>query len=353
VKVSVHLNFQNWRSTMTDEEMYRGELALAEKAEEQGYYSIWAVEHHFDSYSMCPNPGYVLSWLAARTSTIKLATGAFILPWNDPLRIAEQVILLDNMSNGRLLVGFGRGLAKREYEGFRIDMNESRDRFDESAAMIIAALEKGVMEYDGQYYKQPRVELRPQPSRSFTDRIYSVAMSPDSQLAAGDIGATMMTFVQHDIEEHAAGINAWRDRFREVTGREPAPPVLTDHTFCDEDPAKAEDMARKYCEAYYASVITHYNMDEDHFAETKGYSAYAESAKMIQEKGLEGAAKEFADHQIWGTPDQIIEKYKHRVEVLGSMDANIIFSYGCMSFEEADSSQRLFAEKVLPELKKL
>lgn len=351
MKISVHVNFQNWRPTMTDAEMVMRELELAERAEAQGYYAIWTVEHHFDSYSMCPDGPQLLSYLAGRTKQIKLGTGAVILPWNDPLRVAEKLIMLDNMCDGRLLVGFGRGLAKREYDGFRVDMNEARELFDESAAMVIKALEKGVCENEGPHFPQPLVEIRPQPARSFADRLHSVAMSPDSQIAAGDIGATMMTFVQHAIEEVAPGIEAWRDRYREVQGREPRPPILTDHTFCDEDGKKAEELAYKYCEAYYASVINHYNMDGDHFAETKSYETYARSAKIIQDLGLEKAAAEFASHQIWGTPDEIIEKYKHRVNVIGPMDANVIFSYGCMPFEEAAASQQLFAEKVLPVLK--
>src|SRR5690606_38599614 len=153
-------------------------LHLGEMAEALGYDSVWSVEHHFDDYSMCPDATQALAYLAARTDTIGLGTGAVILPWNDPLRVAEKVILLDHMCGGRLIFGMGRGLDKLEYEGFGRDMNEGRERFDESAAMITRAIETGVMEGDGPFYPQSRVELRPRPSRSFAGRTYSVAMSP-------------------------------------------------------------------------------------------------------------------------------------------------------------------------------
>ena len=67
--------------------MYQGEIALAVLADELGFDSVWAVEHHFDDYSMCPDNLQLMSYLAGRTSTIKLGTGAVILPWNDPVRV--------------------------------------------------------------------------------------------------------------------------------------------------------------------------------------------------------------------------------------------------------------------------
>ena len=74
-----------------------------------------------------------LSYLAGRTSSITLGTGAVILPWNDPLRVAEKITMLDHLAEGRLVFGMGRGLARMEYAGFRQDMNEARERSDEGA----------------------------------------------------------------------------------------------------------------------------------------------------------------------------------------------------------------------------
>src|SRR4029078_10478775 len=99
-------------------------------------------------------------------------------------------------SGVRVLCGMGRGLARREYAGFGIPMDESRDRFDEAARMILAALETGSIEGVGPYLPQPRAPIPPAPARSFADRTYCVAMSPDSVLAAADLGARMVMFSQ-------------------------------------------------------------------------------------------------------------------------------------------------------------
>jgi len=351
MQVSFHLNIQNWRADMTDAEAYRQDLRLAERAEAQGFDAIWCVEHHFDDYSLIPDNIQVLSWLAGRTSRIALGTGAVILPWHDPLKVAERLILLDNMSDGRLLVGFGRGLAAMEYGAFGIDMNESRDRFDEALGMIVGALETGYMSGVGPHYPQRRVEIRPRAERSFADRIYAVAMSADSYAATGAAGATMMTFVTGDFESQMLGIDIWRNQFLETYGRPPRPPVLTDHTFCHEDEAVAREAAMEYGMAYFASNVAHYGYDSDHFEQIRSYRAYADIAAVIRERGVEQSAIDFVDAQIWGTPEQIIEKYRRRWAMTGGFAANVVFSYGCMPHRLAEESQNLFAEQVLPALK--
>jgi alkanesulfonate monooxygenase SsuD/methylene tetrahydromethanopterin reductase-like flavin-dependent oxidoreductase (luciferase family) len=202
VDVGVLLIFQNWHENLTDAEMYAGELRLAEMLEDHGFDSVWCVEHHFDDYSMVPDGPQLLAYLAGHTSTIGLGTGAIILPWNDPLRVAEKLIMLDHLSRGRLKVGLGRGLARMEYAGFRTDMGEARERFDESAAMILKALDTGVIEGDGPFYPQPATELRPKPDRSFADRVWSVAMSPDSVGVAADLGTGIMSVLQHPLDYH-------------------------------------------------------------------------------------------------------------------------------------------------------
>ena len=125
--------------SVTDSQVYREELALASQLEELGYDSHWSVEHHFEDYSFCPDNAIYLGHLAAITTTLKLATGAVIVPWNTPLRSAEKVALLDELSNGRVIFGMGRGLSRREYDQFGIDMDTSRERFDEAVPMILNA----------------------------------------------------------------------------------------------------------------------------------------------------------------------------------------------------------------------
>ena len=90
---------------------------MVEEAEDLGFDSIWTVEHHFTDYTMCPDPVQFLTWVAGKTN-LQLGTAVIVLPWHDPMRVAEQVTVLDNLSDGRLILGIGRGLARIEYEGF-------------------------------------------------------------------------------------------------------------------------------------------------------------------------------------------------------------------------------------------
>src|SRR5699024_11291755 len=105
--------------------MFDGEVSLAVKADELGYDSVWATEHHFTDYSMMPDNFVFLSHIAGQTERIGLGTAAVIVPWNDPLRVAEKALMLDNLSKGRVLLGLGRGVARIEFEGLRIPREES------------------------------------------------------------------------------------------------------------------------------------------------------------------------------------------------------------------------------------
>ena len=123
--------FQNPGNALSDAEVYRQELRLAEMAEPLGFDSVWSVEHHFTDYTMCPDVLQFLSYMAGRTQRVKLGSMVVVLPWHDPVRVAEQIVMLDHLSGGRVILGLGRGLARVEYEGFRIDQNEGRQRFVE------------------------------------------------------------------------------------------------------------------------------------------------------------------------------------------------------------------------------
>ena len=355
MQVGVLLVFQNWHEDMTDGEMFAQETELGVLAEECGFDSVWAAEHHFDDYSMCPDNLQLMSYLAGRTSRIKLGTGAVILPWNDPLRVVEKVTMLDLLSQGRVLFGMGRGLAKMEYEGFGVDMGTSRQRFDEAAPLIMEGLRNGYVQGDGPIYPQPRVNVRPGPNPDWdwADRVYGVAMSPDSVPAVAKVGARMMTFMQYPAEQHAEAINRYRDIYRETHSREPGPVLTQDFVYCHEDPEVAENTAREYLARYFLSVIKHYDFAGKHWRETPGYEAYQSGADMIREAGMEAAGAGYADTQIWGTPEQIVEKYRHRLAVLGDHQPSIAPSFAGLPFDRVRASMKLFGEKVVPELHRM
>ena len=138
--------FQGFGGTLSDGEVWAADLALADLAEPLGFESIWSVEHHFTDYTMCPDVLQFLTYMAGRTTRVKLGSMVLVLPWHDPVRAAEQIVLLDHMSNGRLILGLGRGTGKIELDGFRVQMSQARQQFKESAEAILGAVETGVRE---------------------------------------------------------------------------------------------------------------------------------------------------------------------------------------------------------------
>ncbi len=149
MQVGMAAIFQNPSAQRTDLEVYTEELRLACLAEPLGFDSIWGVEHHFTGYTMCPDVTQFLTYMAAKTERAKLGSMVVVLPWHDPVRVTEEVAMLDNISGGRVILGMGRGIGRVEFEGFRVPMDESRARFIESAEIVIDGLERGVVEYQG------------------------------------------------------------------------------------------------------------------------------------------------------------------------------------------------------------
>jgi alkanesulfonate monooxygenase SsuD/methylene tetrahydromethanopterin reductase-like flavin-dependent oxidoreductase (luciferase family) len=353
MKVGVQIIFQSYRydEGVTDGQVYDEEVALGVLADELGYDALWPVEHHFEDYSFCPDNVVFLAYMAARTARIGLGTGAVIVPWNDPLRVAEKISMLDQLSGGRVLLGLGRGLARREYERTGIDMSTSRDRFDEAAPMILNALETGVMQGDGRYYPQAPAPIRPAPTRSFRDRTYCVAMSPDSVVEAARIQARMVMFSQRPYEGQLESIQRWRGLYREFAGEEPPPPVCCDFVYCDADSGRAEAKAREHIVGYLESVLHHYELAGDHLKVAKGYESYAAAADVIKAIGLETMADAYLAVNVWGTPAQIIERLRARRELIGDFDLTLCFRYAGLPYDDAEASMRLFAAGVVPSLR--
>lgn len=351
--IGVNLGFGNLHANLSDDQMYAGELRLAELADRLEFDSLWAVEHHFDDYAMCPDNVVLLAYLAARTKRVRLGTGAVILPWNDPLRVAEKMIMLDILSGGRAIFGMGRGLSRLEYAPFGIPMGESRARFDEASAMIAAALETGYIEGSGPYYPQERTRLRPGPRGSFRDRLYCVAGSPDSVSSCARLRASLMSIVVRPVQDLMPVFESYRDQYRQMHGSQAPPISLNMNMYCHEDARVARERAQRHIAAFFASNVRHYEMASGHFAQTAGYERYAEQAKALRDAGLEKASEAFAASALWGTPEQIISKLSAIRDVLGHFELIVLPSFGAMPYEHAEASLRLFAAEVMPAARRL
>jgi alkanesulfonate monooxygenase SsuD/methylene tetrahydromethanopterin reductase-like flavin-dependent oxidoreductase (luciferase family) len=335
----------------TDGQVYTEELKLAMLAEELGFDCVWVVEHHFFDYSFCPDNTQLLTYLAGKTERIDLGTAAIIMPWNDPLRVAEKIAMLDQLSNGRTRLGMGRGLSRREYAGFSNSaMDESRGRFDEGAAMVLSALTTGVISGNGPFFPQAPMPIRPAPTKPFHDRFYAVASSEDSVESAARLGGRMVMFADQPWEKRMPSITRWRTMFEEFHGAAAPPPMTCDFTYVHQNELIAADRAMQYHSSYLESILEHYELMGDHFKDTKGYDAYANASDTIRRIGAEGLLRGFSKAAAHGTPDSVIAQLAARRELMGDYELCTAFRFGGIPFEEAEASMRLFATEVLPEL---
>ncbi len=341
--------FQNPENRISDGEVYRNELWLAELAEPLGFDSVWGVEHHFTDYTMCPDVLQYLSYMAAKTKRIQIGSMVCVLPWHDPVRVAEQVSMLDHMSEGRFVFGIGRGAGRVEFEGLRVPMGESRERFVEAAQLVLQGLEQGYCEYDGTFYKQPRVDIRPKPARTFKGRTYAAAVSPESVEIMARLGIGILVIPQKPWNVIDAELTAYRRVFQEINGQPAPAPIIAGWTFCDPDEARAREMAVRWIGGYYATAQKHYEFGGAHFAHTKGYEFYASMADAKPDEMTEM----YLDLQVWGTPKMCSERIRKTCERMGSNQFTTVFSYAGMAWADAEKNLRCFAAEVLPGLQRL
>lgn len=344
--------FQNPGRARPDGDVYVDEVKLADLAEPLGFESIWTVEHHFTDYTMCPDPMQFLTYMAGRTTTAKLGSMVMVLPWHDPVRAAEQISMLDHLADGRLILGLGRGAGRVEFDGFRLDMAESRPRFVEAAQLVLNGLENGFVEYEGEYYKQPRVDIRPEPGRSFRGRTYAAAVSPESSRIMAELGIGLLVIPQKPWEHVEKEFADYKRLFREVNAAEPPAPIFACWTIVDEDEERAYERARRYIGGYWQTVLDHYEFHTDHMKGQKGYEYYGKFAEHLQ-ADMDGAIQFFMDLQVYGTPEQCVEKITRIGDRLGSDTFVGIFSMAGMPHDEARANMELFASTVMPELKAL
>lgn len=319
-------------------------------AEELGFDSVWMTEHHFSDYSMSNDPLQLLTYIAGRTKRIKLGTQVIIVPWHDPVRLAESIINLDILSRGRAILGFGNGLAPDEYEGLRIDQNKARDLYGEILDLVIPAIETGVIEGEGKHIRQPRRELRPGPLKTFEGRKFCGSLSGTSMHTAARLGfGNMVLMLPQRGKETPPDMYAeiWQ---QERPGTLPPPPMVSGNYYIDESAEYAELQGRKYLANTMYAAIRNYSLDKPGtFAAIKGYESYEKME--LQPEQIDPYVENFAKGAVTGTPQMILDRMWELKEIYKPQGFFPHVYYGGMPQAEARKNMHLFAEKVLPEIK--
>jgi alkanesulfonate monooxygenase SsuD/methylene tetrahydromethanopterin reductase-like flavin-dependent oxidoreductase (luciferase family) len=352
MKVGVALNMLS-QAGRPDVAVVSEHMALGDLAEPLGFDSLFALEHHFTGYAMSPSPTQLLAYYAGRTSRITLGTAVIVLPWHDPIRVAEEIALLDIMCGGRCLFGFGRGAATVEYEGFRIDQGEARPRFIESAQIIKMALSQESFEFKGEHFQIPRTSIRPRPISHPERRFYGTAVSPESVDVMARLGFSMLVIMQNEWPKAAADVH----RFNAVAAAEgftPRPPMVLTNVSVAESRAEAEERAIEYLGRKWDSIDNHYHFSDGHLNNVKGYESYDKVgvtyAKMKDPVRRAKATDFYVSIQLVGTPDDCIQKLEE-LQALTGLDHLITeFSFGGMPHHESETNMRMFADTVMPVL---
>jgi alkanesulfonate monooxygenase SsuD/methylene tetrahydromethanopterin reductase-like flavin-dependent oxidoreductase (luciferase family) len=354
MKVGTALNMLS-KEGHSDAAVLAEHMALGDLAEPLGFDSLFALEHHFTGYAMSPSPTQLLSYYAGRTRRITLGTAVIVLPWHDPVRVAEEIALLDVLSGGRCLFGFGRGAASAEYAGFRVPMEEARARFVEAARIVVKALTEPSFDWDGEFFHIPRTSIRPRPISHPERRFYASSVSPESAEIMAKLGFGVLVVMQNEWPKAAQDIERYRDIATSV-GHTPRPPIILMNISVAESRPEAQERAQTYLSRKWDSIDNHYHFSDGHLASVKGYEFYGNMAKTyskLKDESYRKKATEFyVKIQVVGTPDDCLQQLAELHRLTGLDHLVTEFGYGGMPHEEAELNMRLFAERVMPVLQR-
>jgi alkanesulfonate monooxygenase SsuD/methylene tetrahydromethanopterin reductase-like flavin-dependent oxidoreductase (luciferase family) len=336
------------RPKKADREVFMEEVGLAQVADETGFDALWTIEHHFTPYTMVTNPLQYLTYIAGITKRVDLGTMVTVLPWHNPVRVAEDVNMLDTFLGPKreIICGVGRGLGRREYEGLGIDQAEARERFDESLQVLRMLLETGRCDFDGKHFKLKGLKLRPQPDRDLSPNLW----------CAGGTNETVEIIAKHNVRPLVIptttlelGLETARRyaKLSQAAGYTPSKTKLALWTFVADSEAEARRNAEQYMVEYADSALR-----GSHLGGIKGYESYGIMQKQLSADPTP-FLRGFYNTHPWGTPGQVIKRASELAEAFGTDEIMFIFKYGSMPVDVAEKSMRLFAKEVMPALQAL
>jgi luciferase family oxidoreductase group 1 len=185
--------------------VYEAHLRQIVRAEELGYHSYWFAEHHFSEHRMSPCPNVLLAAAARQTSRILLGNMVNVLPFHNPVRLAQECAMLDHLTEGRLQVGIGRGVQPLEFKRFDVDMAKSREMFIESAAMLQQIWTERGASTDGEFWRYEDVTIMPPVLQKPHPPLWFTGLSKESMLWAAEKGLPFATAFSGPDEAVALG----------------------------------------------------------------------------------------------------------------------------------------------------
>lgn len=330
-------------------QVFKDVLAEIEYAEELGFDSVWLPEHHFSVYGMLGDTLTLAAAIAQRTRRIKIGTAVVLLPMNHPLRVAEQAALVDVLSDGRLLLGVGRGYQPSEFAGFGIDAGQSRGMFEESLEILRKAFTGERFSHQGKYWNVQDAALYPRPIQQPHPPFYLAAVTPPSYELAADLGWSTLrspNFTRMDLIEQLWKVYRDRLQARGIDAGQMDQPMLM-KTYVAETEAEAKRDAEPHAMWFHrllGSLMPGAPGKQVH----AGYELYSRVQKRHEEVTFDDLYEWGA---CYGTPDRVIERIKQYAQRAGTNHWLAEMKFGGMSHDKAMRSMELFARRVMPALR--
>ncbi len=309
-------------------EFYSELLQQVQAADALGFESFWIAEHHFHEYGAVPRPAIFLSAAAQATERIKLGAAVVVLPFDNPLRTAEDFAMVDVLSNGRLVLGVGSGYLKHEFEGFGIAPQEKRGRFDEGLHVLLEAWSGERFSHNGEHFQIENVGLNVLPVQRPHPPLWVAILSNGAAYHVGKRGLPIMTIpyaTTESFDELAQTAREFRRGFME-SGRDAEQATIRFglHVHCGETTEGARAEAREAM---------------DRYVRTRLYAKHRSFEELIQK-----------DLVAFGDPDEIVcvaERYRDA----GMTHMMAITNFGGMPHDAVMRSNQLLAEQVLPRIR--
>jgi alkanesulfonate monooxygenase SsuD/methylene tetrahydromethanopterin reductase-like flavin-dependent oxidoreductase (luciferase family) len=319
-------------------------------AERLGFDCVFLSEHHFTAYNLLPSPNVMLGALAARTERIRLGVMVNVVPFHEPLRLAEEAAMLDVLSGGRLEVGVGRGIDFQEVQKLGMDFDELRPRFQEGMELMVEAWTEVELEHDGDFYSLGRTAVYPRPLQQPHPPVWAAAESPATIEWVASQGFGMSTIflptsVVGEKLDHYLGLAAEGDgrigRQTFMLFRNVYVAPTDEEAVADCDPALSH-MLFLFADAALppdpALLPDSYAFHREIFARSM---EAPESFEDIQEAGI----------VVCGSPATVREQLLAQVNELGLRQLCLLFTFGNLPHEKVMRSLELFAAEVLPALR--
>ena len=333
----------------SDAVLYRDLIDDCALGHELGYDAAWLLEHHFSDYYPTPSPLLLMAHIAARLPDLSLGTSVLVLPWYHPLRLAEEIAMLNSLTRGDLHLGIGRGTAKMEYDAYNIDMNEGRARFAEVFEIVEKGLAGGAFTHQGRFWNIERpIRLRPDPVAKPV-RFYGALGSPASAEVMGDLGIAPICLSTFPDGLLAKILARWRARAGAKADGAVLP--ISVKMFIADTDAEARELGRRYYPAYFALQADHYEADANPWAGITEYADFSRMFANLRKLADPAELDPFLDSNLVGSAATICR----RIDALAALGFNyFLVSSATPGTPRAVRRQMMtrFAEQICPRYSK-